>query len=223
MSPVERDARVRALLPLVKYIARRVHRMVPSRELDDLIGDGSVGLIRAVDAFDPTRGVPLAHFARRLILGAVLNGVRRNDPVAERMRRTIRLADRARYALAQEHGALPTHCEMEARSPKLAHARTEAHRRAALSLDTPLPRGERLAPDWSGDPQTIVANRFDREQIHRAIAALPPRQRSIVLAHYFADRKLRELVEPMNISPQRVSQLHLRAMRAMRATLKASA
>ncbi len=90
MTTDERERRIRALLPLVRSIARRVHRMVPMTDVDDLIGDGCVGLIRAVDAFDPARGVPLEHYARRVVLGAVLNGIRRMDPVSERMRRTMR-------------------------------------------------------------------------------------------------------------------------------------
>jgi RNA polymerase sigma factor FliA len=219
----EREERIRALLPIVRYVARRVHRMVPSSELDDLIGDGCVGLVRAVDAFDPSRGVPLQHYARRLIVGAVLNGVRRQDPVPERMRRTLRLAEKARYALAQELGTLPTPGAMERITPPLGPARTEAYRRNALSLDTTLPRGERLEPDHSGDPQVIVLERVERECMRRAVAALPHRQRRIVTAHYFGEQPLRSLVGPLDISPQRVSQLHLLALEQLRAELSESA
>jgi RNA polymerase sigma factor (sigma-70 family) len=217
----EREARIRALMPIVRYIARRVHRMVPSSELDDLIGDGCVGLIRAVDGFDPTRGVPLEHYARRLILGAVLNGVRRQDPVPERMRRTLRTADKTRYALAQQLGTLPTPSAMERITPPLKPARREAYRRNALSLDTTLPRSERLELDHSQDPQVIIVERLERECMRRAIASLPRRQRSIVLAHYFAEQPLRAMVEPLNVSPQRVSQLHLLALRQLHADLSA--
>ena len=48
----DREAQIRELLPLVRRIAKRIHRMVPTMDLDDLIGEGCVGLIRAVDAFD---------------------------------------------------------------------------------------------------------------------------------------------------------------------------
>jgi RNA polymerase sigma factor FliA len=219
MSADQREAHVRELLPLVRAIARRVRRMVPSAEIDDLVGDGSIGLIRAVDRFDPSRGVPLERYARRLILGAMLNGVRRMDPVAERTRRTIRVAERARYAVAHQLGTLPTLHAMEANLPALARARTEAHRRIPLSLDAPLPIGERLAPDSSGDPQTVVAAAIERERLRGAIAALPQRQRQIVLAHYFYERPLRELVAPLRVSPQRVSQLHLLAVQRLRAAL----
>ncbi len=219
MSDEFRQSAVCQLLPIVRHLARRVHRMVPSADLDDLIGDGCVGVVRAVDAFDPARGIPLEQYARRMILGAILNGVRRMDPVSERVRRTVRIAERARYALAQELGTLPTLGEMERRATGLARARAEVHRRIPLSLDAPLPIGERLEPDRSGDPQAIVAERMKRARIHAAIDALPPRQRAVVLAHYFGERRLRSLVAPLGVSPQRVSQLHLMAIDRLRADL----
>jgi RNA polymerase sigma factor FliA len=223
MSGELREARIRALLPLVRQVAHRVHRMVPVADVDDLIGDGCVGLVRAVDAFDPSRGIPLEHYARKIILGAVLNGVRRMDPVTERNRRTMRLAREARYALAQELGALPTMNVMARRFPALAAARAQVSARTPLSLDTPLPRGDRWDVDHAADPQLVVLDRLDRKTIYDAIGELPPRERRVVLAHYFGARKLRELTGPMNISPQRVSQLHLHALRRMRRALSEAA
>jgi len=223
MTTDERERRIRTLLPLVRAIARRVHRMVPMTDVEDLIGDGCVGLIRAVDAFDATRGVPLEHYARRVILGAVLNGIRRMDPVSERTRRTMRSAVAARYERAQVDGALPGYAALERDVPKLAAARAEAHCRSPLSLDWPLPLGERVELDRTDDPQTIVGARLERDRMHAAIAALSARQRRIVLAHYFGEQRLRELVAPLGISPQRVSQLHLDALSRLRKSLSATA
>jgi len=184
MNEDEREARIRALLPIVRQVARRLHRMVPTADPDDLIGDGSIGLIRAVDAFDPERGVPLEQYARKLILGAMLNGMRRLDPVSERVRRRVRQAENARFALAQELGTVPSLQTLATRDPALARARTDAHRATPLSLDAALPLGER-----------------------------------IVLAHYYGERSLRSLGAPLGISPQRVSQLHVAAMRRLRVAL----
>jgi RNA polymerase sigma factor for flagellar operon FliA len=215
----DREERIRELLPLVRQIARRVHRMVPSAEVDDLVGDGSVGLIRAVDAFDPKRGVPLAQYARRVVLGAMLNGIRKRDPVTERVRRTMRIADQRRFMLANELGTLPTLCEMEQRIHGLRRARAEAHRMTPLSLDVSLPCGLHVDLDLGGDPQVIYGERSARDHMLSAIESLPPRQRRIVLEHYFAERSLRSLSEAMTISPQRASQLHLLAVKRLRAAL----
>ena len=218
-----RERTIREMLPLVKHLARRVHRMVAGSDLDDLVGDGSVGLIRAVDAYDPQRGIPLEQYARRVILGAMLNGVRRLDPVSERVRRTLRVAERARYASAQRRGTLPTPGQMEHVFPALGRARLEAFRATPLSLDTKFPGRERYELDFSADPQTVLAARGERERVRSAVGALPTRQRQIVLAHYYRERSLRSLGGILGISPQRVSQLHLLAIKRLRNDLARSA
>lgn len=214
-----REETIRALLPAVKQIARRVQRMVPGSDLDDLVGDGCIGLIRAVDAYDPGRGIPLEQYARRLVLGTILNGVRRLDPVSERARRAIRVAEQERFASAQRLGRLPARSEMEQAFPALARARVMAYRCTPLSLDTKFPGRERLELDYEADPQTVNAARAERERIRSAVGALPPRQRQIVFAHYYRDHSLRSLGGVFGISPQRVSQLHLLAIRRLRQDL----
>jgi RNA polymerase sigma factor (sigma-70 family) len=219
---IDRETTIREFFPLVRTIARRVARMVAGAEFDDLVGDGCVGLIRAVDSFDPSYGVTLGRYARHVILGAMLNGVRRLDPVSERVRRTMRDVERERYALANAIHALPTMQAMEEKHPHVRRARTEVHRATALSLDAPLPDNERIAIDFSGDPQVVTQARRERGRVHRAIAALPKRQRHVIVQHYFAERSLRVLGEEMAVSPQRVSQLHLLAIGRLRRDLAAA-
>ncbi len=215
----DRDDAIRRLVPLVRRIARRIVRLVPGADLDDLIGDGCVGIIRAVDAYDPTLGPSLEQYARRVALGAMLNGVRRLDPVSERVRRVIRLAERERFALAVERGALPSYADLETRFPALVRARTDAHRGSPLSLDAPRPPESGCAPSGGEDPADAVIANGERRRIRAAIEALPQRQRAVVIAHYFAERPLRALSDEMRVSPQRVSQLHLAAIERMRRTL----
>ena len=68
MTACTRDEQVGALLPLVRRLARRLKRLVPAFDVDDLVGDGSLGLLRAVDSFDPLRGPQLEDYARRMSL-----------------------------------------------------------------------------------------------------------------------------------------------------------
>jgi RNA polymerase sigma factor for flagellar operon FliA len=215
----DREEQIRELLPLVRRIARRIARVVGGSDLDDLIGDGSVGLIRAVDSFDPRFGVTLEQYARRVVAGAMLNGIRRLDPVSERVRRTLRDAERERYALATERGELPSTYEMEMRVPALRRARSDAHRGTPISIDAPLPVGERLAKNAATDPQMLAAAHAESKALHASIAALPTRERRLLVAHYYAERSLRTLSREMNVSPQRVSQLHLSALARMRRAL----
>jgi RNA polymerase sigma factor FliA len=215
----EREDAIRRLLPLVRRIARRIVRLVPNTDVDDLIGDGCIGLIRAVDAFDPALGPSLEHYVRRVALGAMLNGIRRLDPVSERVRRVVRIAERERYELAVAHGAMPTNADLSERHPALLRARTEAYRGSPLSLDAPLPPEAGNVPSGGEDPATVVIAHAERACVDAALAALPKRQRAVLVAHYFGERPLRALSEEMRVSPQRVSQLHVAAIQRMRRTL----
>lgn len=212
-----REESIRALLPLVRRIARRVKRLVPGFDLDDLIGDGSVGLIRAVDSYDPARGPSLEQYAARVIIGSMLNGIRRMDPVSERARRIVRDGEKVRYAIAAASGALPSALEMDRRRPGFSKAMAAVHRGQPLSLDAPLPLGEEVARDWSADPAIVCEQRAKGDALRASIAALPPRQRDLVNAHYFGERSLRAIGRAMAISAQRASQLHLAALAKLRA------
>jgi DNA-directed RNA polymerase specialized sigma subunit len=99
---IDRDAAILSLAPLVTRLVSRVSYLVSTTaacDRGDLESAGWVGAIRAVDTFDDSRGVPLAGYAQRVIFGAMLNEVRRADPVSERDRRTVRIGKRMRVEL----------------------------------------------------------------------------------------------------------------------------
>ena len=219
----DRESAVRALMPIVRRAARRLKRLVPSLDVDDLVGDGCVGLLRAVDSFDPFRGPHVEEYARRLIVGAMLNGVRRMDPVSERARRIVRDGENEHYALAATRGDVPTGAEMEIRRPGFARAVAAAHCGQPLSLDAPLPKGESIAYDWSDDPASIVERRAERARLAALVDGLPPRQRDIVLMHYYRGTSLRAVGRRLAISPQRTSQLHISALAKLRRDVRVAA
>lgn len=211
-----REATIREMFPLVRACARRLQRMIPAAELDDLIGDGAIGLIRAVDMFEPERGVALGTYARRVIVGAMLNGLRRRDPVSERARRKARRAETDRIALAHERGSLPSLREMEARHPGLTEALVAIDQRAALSLDAPIPNDARGLANWHADPARITLRKALSRELVQALELLPERERRVVLWHYYEAAPLHAIGERLGVSPQRASQLHLRALEHLR-------
>lgn len=222
MTAIEREERIRELFPLVRRTARRIARVVRGADPDDLVGDGSIGLIRAVDTYEPSRGASLEVYARKLIAGAMLNGLRRLDPVSERVRRTLRRAEERRYALAQERGTLPTLVELERTDPKLRRARMCAYRQASLSLDGPLPSGKDVLADGSLEPSARAARRLKSTQLREAIALLSERQQRILALHYVQELSLHAIGSRLEVSPQRVSQLHQSALGRLRKTVPSS-
>jgi RNA polymerase sigma factor for flagellar operon FliA len=155
-----------------------------------------------------------------LILGSMLNGLRRTDPVSERIRRRIRLAEARRYQLAQELGRLPSAQEMEREDPRLRAARTSVHRLTPLSTDAvPSDRDATMLLDWSGEPSRLALASLDRATLTAALQRLPPRQREVVGLHYYGDLSLHAIGKQLHISPQRASQLHAAALARLRASV----
>jgi RNA polymerase sigma factor for flagellar operon FliA len=218
----DREATIRDLFPLVKTLARRLHRVVGVADLDDLVGDGSIGLIRAVDRFDQTRGPLVETYARKMIVGAMLNGLRRRDPLSERTRRTLRRANNRRYELAQSLGTMPSLAELEREEPGLRRARLSAHRHLALSLDMPMAGGLDPLVDWDADPARVANERAKAQALREAIALLPERQRRILAMHYGDQcESIRTIGRKLSVSSQRVSQLHLSALARLRKAMPA--
>jgi RNA polymerase sigma factor FliA len=219
MTALEREERIREFFPLVSRMAKRVRRIVTLASLDDLIGDGSIGLIRSVDTYDVTRGVAFERYASKVILGTMLNGLRRMDPIPERVRRCVRKAQEERYRIALERGSIPTLEEME-RHPKaigLRYARMVAFRYSPLSLEYVSVLNERVLLDEGSDPAIWALAASVRREVLEAIALLPQRQRRVVLLHYYRKISLHAIGAQLKITPQRVSQIHLSALSKLRA------
>ena len=219
MNSAEREAAIRDLFPLVLHIAKRVARMAHLSDHDDLVGDGCVGLIRAVDSFDPERGTSFVLYARRLIVGAMLNGLRQRDPVSERVRRTMRRAEERRFRLAQELGTLPSLGELEREDPHLRRARLIVYSLASISLDAPVYTQRDPLTDVSEEPAARALERDRTRQLHEAIALLPERQQRVLALHYAGEESLHTIGATLRVSPQRVSQLHLQALARLRETV----
>jgi RNA polymerase sigma factor for flagellar operon FliA len=218
----ERDAAIVQLFPLVKTIARAVGRRARWVEFDDLVGYGAVGLIAAVDGFDCGRGLTLERYARRKILYAMLDAVRREDHISQVARRVLAYAERDRFEIALQIGRMPSPLEIERRHPKLRSAQTMAHRRRRLSLDTGAAVEGLLAPDWSGDPAAVLCARETERSISIAIDRLPPRHRELLGMYYQHGFRLADLAERLSLTTQRVAQLRDVALASVREKVRAS-
>lgn len=207
MHNCERELQIRSLFPLVRRIARRLASIVPRAEYSDLVGDGCLGAIRAVDRFDVRRGAALNTFARKVILSAMLNGLRRMDPVPERTRRVLREAERH-----------PDRADT-ARYRRAVRTRDMS---VPVSLDA-LPTAELHLLDASGDPAIVVCDGAERSYLRALVEALPQRQRRLMLAHYYGRLTLRAVSHSFAVSPQRASQLHACALSRLRKAICAPA
>ena len=102
MTPSHREELILSHMPQVKLLAHRLHRRCPQVEFDDLISVGTIGLIQAVDRFDPDRHLKLKTLAEHRIRGALLDYLRRIDPLP----RSVRRFQKQRDAVVNEFSVL---------------------------------------------------------------------------------------------------------------------
>ena len=182
--------------PLATAIARRMR--VPTSAItgrDDIESAALIGLIDAVDRYDPDRGVPFEGYAGLRIRGAILDELRRVDDRTRDERR------RARMVLDDSEPQIGAYG-------------------ATLSLDLLLETGER---DWAAADETD--DRYEsqdlRMRVESALRCLPPRQREVLARYYGDSLTLRESAARMGISEARACQLHGRAIVNLRRELAA--
>jgi len=160
--------------------------------------------------------VPLRVYAARVIAGKMLNGLRRMDPVPERVRALARHMESERFAAAERIGRMPAATAIAGNDLRRIRARTAVHRMQMLSLDAPLPTGTSEPSDGSRDPAALVPCSMQYDELRTLVAALPPREASVIRAHYFGEIPLRAIARQMRLSPQRLSQLHVAALQRLR-------
>jgi RNA polymerase sporulation-specific sigma factor len=212
-----REALITRNLNLVRHVVRRYAGM--GTDLEDLFQVGCVGLIKAVDRFEPERGHRFSTYAVPVILGEIQRYLRDAAP-AGAGRGALRLAQAARRAEERllALGRVPTVQDVAAAlgvSPgELALALEAARRPASLDAADPREGGDRpLLERIGGDPR----DEEDRVALRRLLATLPPRERQVLLLRYYLDRSQAEVGRALGLSQPQISRLEQRALRALRA------
>lgn len=208
-----RDETICSFLPVVSRVARRVSIHIAGAELDDLVGYGCVGLVRAVDGFDPDRGVPLGAYVTRKVLWAILKGIERFNRVPVLAMTEIREAERECQFVAQQLGRMPSDVEMEARRPRFRRARSLAYQFSALHLDDP--EFCELAASVEDPTARMIATQ-QRDEVRGALGVLPPKERRALALRFYGGLSQRAIAPRMGISPQRVGQLQLHGLERLR-------
>ena len=187
----DRNALVVAYLPLVQRIAIKVHRSMPGQPLYDveaLTNSGVPGLLRAIDGFDPGRGLLFATYAALPIQGAMLDEIRRHDwvPRLERARRRKGLAEAPRLFVA-------FHIETNDEGVELAYGQS--------------------FPDEGPGPEHFQAiEDFWREQLR----GLTQTERLILLMYYRDGLTMKEIGSNLQLSESRISQMTSAMLRRLR-------
>lgn len=222
------DARERLIVhyaPLVKYVAGRVRAGLPPQvDQGDLISDGIIGLMDAIDKFDPSRGLQFQTYAARRLRGAIIDGLRRSDWVPRSVRDKLREIDTAQVALERRLGRTPTDKEVAA---ELSISTAELRSAYGVVSYTHVRSIDELGAAYENYPQgtTFLADHDvdDRtDDFLHNVHGLPDRDRVIVALYYWERFTLAEIGQVLGVSESRVSQLHTRAMLTLRRQLTSS-
>jgi RNA polymerase sigma factor FliA len=227
-SASDREALVEAHLPQVKFIAERLAaKLPPSVDRDDLIGAGLLGLLDAVNKFDPTRGVQFKTYAEMRVRGAMLDSLRSLDWAPRSMRQRAREVEAAYHSIEQRQGR-PADEEEVAAALGLSVREfymllNELQGLTLLGLDGGEDEDGYQAPQIPDDPSRGPLAQYERSEIRalliQAIDRLPHRERQVVAFYYLEELTMKEVGAVMGITESRVSQIHTQAILWLRSSL----
>jgi RNA polymerase sigma-B factor len=219
-----RDQLIAAHLGLAEYLARRfANRGEP---LDDLIQVASVGLLKAVDRFDPERGLEFSTYATPTIVGELKRHFRDKGWAVRVPRRVqelhLRLA-KVVNSLSQELGRSPTITEIaqhaEVTEEEVLEAIEAGHAYRFASLDAPTGGGEDDASTLAsqlGDEDPAMEDIEHRVALSPLLSTLPPRERTILHLRFFEGMTQSEIAGRLGISQMHVSRLLARSLTQLR-------
>ena len=221
-----RDDLVTLHLPLVSFLARRFRDR--GEPLDDLVQVGTIGLIKAVDRFDPERGVEFSTYATPTIVGEIKRHFRDKGWAIRVPRRLqeLRLSiGSATAELSQSSGRTPTVAEIAAHlgisEDDVIEGLEGAQAYSAQSLDAQLggdgdDDGPHLADRLGGEDPDLEGVEW-RESLKPLLAALPSRERRILALRFFHGMTQSQIAEEVGISQMHVSRLLAKSLTTLRA------
>ncbi|MCK4294925.1 MAG: FliA/WhiG family RNA polymerase sigma factor [Planctomycetes bacterium] len=204
---------------IVKYSAERLHAKLPDKvELDDLISAGVFGLMDAIDAFDPERGVKFETYCSARIKGSILDELRSMDWVPRLVRARAHRLSKATRSLETHLGRKPTEEEIAEElgmdMVEFARLQRDANAVSQVSLNTKFSDGDGekdvreidvIKDERSEDP-VIEAQKRDLKNL--LTKGLTRAERLIIVLYYYEEMTMKEIGATLDLSESRVSQMH---------------
>jgi RNA polymerase sigma factor FliA len=231
-----RDRLILTYAPLVKYVAGRLGSGLPAHvEEGDLVSYGLLGLVGAIERFDPDRHIKFETYAIARIKGSIIDELRSMDWVPRSVRARARDIERAIATLESRLMRAPNDEEIASQlglsEEEFHESLLEISRSSIAALDElwtgssggdPVTLIETIEDPEAPEPQAAIAQTELREALGEAIARLPDREKLVVTLYYYEELTLREIGEVLGVTESRVSQLHTKAILRLKARLGGS-
>ncbi len=231
LNSAERERLLVEQLPQVKYIARRIHdRLPPHVLLEDLVHAGILGLIEAIQRYDPARHVELKSYAKHRIHGAILDSLRDLDwsprPLRRKARRIEEAQQRLRARLAYSPSESQLAEELGIDLDKFQHLLGELRGLDLRSLQSEtMEEGSgretrnNTQTEPPEDPFSLCLRSEMTGLLAKAVEELPERERQLLALYYYEELTMKEAGAVLGIGEARVSQLHSAAIVRLRARM----
>ena len=228
-----RDAFVRQYMPLVKYVAGKLTSgLPPNIEFDDLVSFGQIGLLDAINKFDPEKNVKFKTYAVTRIRGAIYDELRLQDWIPRSVRQKTREIDETVGRLEAKLGRTATDAEI-AEAMGITEAEWQktmmsVSGTSVISLNDVRYSGDdsdhtsiadSLESPASLNPDTIVEREEIKRVIAEAINELPENEKMVLILYYHEDLTFKEIGQVLKVSESRISQIHSRAGHRLRGKL----
>lgn len=231
VSPEERERMIMEHLPQVRLIARRIHERLPdSVSLEDLVSTGIVGLISAIDRFDPSHNVKLKTYAEYKIRGAILDSLRGLDWAPRQQRKRVKQIEAAIAGVEQRIKRSPTEEEI---AGELGLSLEEYHEwlvevrgvnLGSLENSSPAEEGRDLLKFISDDESLWPSRLLERSELEKTIAEgiekMPEMERTVLSLYYYEELTLREISRIVDLHESRISQLKSQAILRLRSYME---
>ena len=226
----DREAREQLImeyLDLVKYQAGRINTYVPDRiELEDLESYGIIGLIDAIEKFDPDRGYKFNSYAQKRIKGEIIDQLRKLDWLPHSLRQKAKIIKSKTQELEKKLNRKPELDEIveevDFSKNQIKKIMKKLDQSQWVSIYSEL-NGKSLL-DWlpsnkDDKPENILDKRHSVKILTKAIKNLNERQKLVVSLIYYEELTQKEVAEVMDLSPARISQIHKKAVYRLRGFL----
>lgn len=230
-----RDRLILAYAPLVKYVAGRMSTGLPAHiEEADLISYGLLGLIGALERFDPSREIKFETYAIARIKGSIIDELRSLDWVPRSVRSKAREIEKVITALETRLHRAPTDDEIAGelgmQPDEFQQALTQISNTSIVALDElwsisgsegdTASLMDTIEDPKSRDPSRMLDLSEMKSRLAAAIDALPKREKIVIALYYYENLTLREIGEVLGVTESRVSQLHTKAILRLKARLR---
>ena len=229
-SAAERDRLILEHMRQVRWIAANLHERLPDTVLqEDLVSAGIVGLIAAVDNYDPTRNASLRTYAEQKIRGAMLDSVRALDSVPVHRRRRAKVVQSAIEKAQQTSRSAPLDEDIASELGLSLEEYREALcdiRGSTVALELSAHSGHSASPlrhiadSSESSPISIVEREELQRLLVRAITFLPKTERTIIGLYFMEELSLAEIAQVLQLHTSRVSQLKLQAVLRLRSYME---